>query len=230
MMTPVVIRFFPGILHKMANSKWVSKVSGVFFFGMTELPSSSATFLELTDRVTMTSSNGANNMGAPPGSAAAMVQHGGQVLLNWKPVISATAKGLVTWLTNLLFLLGIFDWFFCTETCWWFSLFCLDRLLLKKKPFGYESIVIVSHYDNFIATVFAVTHLSGDHHCGGFPQSTGTVAYWREFDSQGQRNQPFSTIAIPTIPLKLTKTRLLRLQWSNNSYFTSSSIPLKEFK
>lgn len=135
MMTPVVIRFFPGILHKMANSKWVSKVSGVFFFGMTELPSSSATFLELTDRVTMTSSNGANNMGAPPGSAAAMVQHGGQVLLNWKPVISATAKGLVTWLTNLLFLLGIFDWFFCTETCWWFSLFCLDRLLLKKKTF-----------------------------------------------------------------------------------------------
>lgn len=175
----------------------------------------------------MTSSNGANNMGAPPGSAAAaMVQHGGQVLLNWKPSDFSHTKGL-DWLT-CCFNQGVFDSF--VLTCWWFSLFCFDRLLLKKKTFGYESIVIVSHYDNFIATVFAVTHLSGDHHCGGFPQSTGTVAYWREFDSQGQRNQPFSTIAIPTIPLKLTKTRLLRLQWSNNSYFTSSSIPLKEFK
>ena len=85
----------------------------------------------------MTSSNGANNMGAatspaPAGSAAAMVQHGGQVLLNWKPSDFSHPKGL-DWLT-CCFNQGVFDLFVRRLVDGLFSLLCFDRLLLKN-PF-----------------------------------------------------------------------------------------------
>ena len=84
------------------------------------------------------------------------------------PVISVTPRDLwLDWLT-CCFNQGVFDWFVCTETCWWLSLLCFDSCFWKKTLFGYESIVIVSHYDIFFAN--GISPISVETiRCGGFP-------------------------------------------------------------